>query len=132
MRSMKRCPECRKDYRDDSLLYCLDDGAALVQGSVTDEPATAIISGDRISGEDLTATFKAGGTISRSGPVTLRLPSFFSWERLPWILVTVLAIGLVGALAYAVRNSREARNNDLVRTAFYIQPPQRPAGNGQI
>ena len=26
---MKRCPECRRDYYDDSLLYCLDDGTAL-------------------------------------------------------------------------------------------------------
>ena len=40
---MKRCPECRKDYLDDSLLYCLDDGVPLVQGSVTDEPPTAIL-----------------------------------------------------------------------------------------
>ncbi len=42
---MKRCPECRKDYFDDSLLYCLEDGTALVQGSVPspDEPQTAIL-----------------------------------------------------------------------------------------
>ena len=44
---MKRCPECRRDYHDDTLLYCLEDGTALVQGSVPlpDEPATAILSG---------------------------------------------------------------------------------------
>ena len=44
---MKRCPECRRDYYDDTLLYCLEDGIALVQGSVPspDEPATAILSG---------------------------------------------------------------------------------------
>jgi len=29
---MKRCPECRRDYYDDTLLYCLDDGNALVEG----------------------------------------------------------------------------------------------------
>ena len=42
---MKRCPECRRDYYDDTLLYCLEDGTALVQGSVTgpDEPQTAIL-----------------------------------------------------------------------------------------
>jgi len=42
---MKRCPECRRDYRDDSLLYCLEDGASLIQGSVPspDEPATAML-----------------------------------------------------------------------------------------
>lgn len=46
---MKRCPECRRDYYDDTLLYCLEDGIALIQGSVPepvveiDEPATAIL-----------------------------------------------------------------------------------------
>ncbi len=47
---MKRCPECRRDYYDDTLLYCLEDGNLLVQGSVpasqvvSEEPATAILS----------------------------------------------------------------------------------------
>ena len=45
---MKRCPECRRDYYDDSLAYCLDDGCVLVDGpSSTDEPATAIIDSGR-------------------------------------------------------------------------------------
>ena len=42
---MKRCPECRRDYSDDTLLYCLEDGVALIQGSVpSPEPQTAILS----------------------------------------------------------------------------------------
>src|SRR5687767_15079406 len=42
---MKRCPECRRDYYDDSLLYCRDDGSALLEGPVSmDEPLTAILS----------------------------------------------------------------------------------------
>jgi TolB-like protein/tetratricopeptide (TPR) repeat protein len=42
---MKRCPECRRDYYDDTLLYCLEDGTALIQGPVPspDEPQTAIL-----------------------------------------------------------------------------------------
>ncbi len=46
---MKRCPECRRDYYDDTLGFCLEDGTPLVQGSVpvnqaaSDEPATAIL-----------------------------------------------------------------------------------------
>jgi TolB-like protein/Flp pilus assembly protein TadD len=42
---MKRCPDCRRDYHDDSLMYCLEDGTALVQGSVPSpaEPQTAIL-----------------------------------------------------------------------------------------
>jgi serine/threonine-protein kinase len=42
---MKRCPQCRRDYLDDTLLYCLDDGSALLEGPASaDEPATAIMS----------------------------------------------------------------------------------------
>src|SRR5881394_3612806 len=46
---MKRCPECRRDYYDETLLYCLDDGTALLEGpgtlggGLTDEPRTAIL-----------------------------------------------------------------------------------------
>lgn len=45
---MKRCPECRRDYFDDSLSYCLDDGSVLLEGpssspSFSVEPATAIM-----------------------------------------------------------------------------------------
>lgn len=54
---MKRCPECRRDYYDDTLLYCLDDGNVLLEGPASgskseppasagqydDEPRTAIL-----------------------------------------------------------------------------------------
>jgi TolB-like protein len=41
---MKRCPECRRNYYDDSLSYCLDDGAVLLDGPPSvEEPATAIV-----------------------------------------------------------------------------------------
>jgi len=54
---MKRCPECRRDYYDETLLYCLDDGNALLDGpssgkieppasstgQIDDEPQTAIL-----------------------------------------------------------------------------------------
>ena len=74
---MKRCPECRKDYFDETLVYCLDDGAALVQGSVTDEPATAILSGDAAPGESRTKTITTGDASVRTNSVTFNLPAFF-------------------------------------------------------
>lgn len=61
---MKRCPECRRDYYDDSLLYCLDDGNALLEGPASgkseppasaggqfDEPQTAILHSTAAPGE---------------------------------------------------------------------------------
>jgi TolB-like protein/Tfp pilus assembly protein PilF len=44
---MKRCPACGRDYNDDSLSFCLDDGSELLfgpgEGSASDEPKTAIL-----------------------------------------------------------------------------------------
>ena len=40
---MKRCPECRRDYTDETLNYCLDDGAALVEGPVSGDYQTAVL-----------------------------------------------------------------------------------------
>ena len=63
---MKRCPECRRDYYDDTLLYCLDDGSRLLDGPASmDEPATAILSDAGTlatkfpSGEPRTEVFRA-------------------------------------------------------------------------
>ncbi|MEO8041252.1 MAG: tetratricopeptide repeat protein [Acidobacteriota bacterium] len=47
---MKKCPQCSRDYNDDSLSFCLDDGAELLFGPGTDEPATALLFGVAPSG----------------------------------------------------------------------------------
>ena len=114
---MKRCPECRKDYFDDSLLYCLDDGAALIQGSVTDEPATAILSGS--SDENLTAALKVGDT-KRPNSVTFRLPAFLSAEKLPWLAVAILAL-VAAIFAFGYFNGSTKSAATAIRLSF--EPP---------
>jgi len=39
---MKHCPTCNKNYTDETLNFCLDDGAWLAAGTLTNEPTTAI------------------------------------------------------------------------------------------
>ena len=123
---MKRCPECRKDYLDDSLLYCLDDGTPLVQGSVSDEPATAILSGLGVSpfggtsAEDATGTLKAGDTADQKGRRTSRLSERFSRERLPWIVAGMFGLIAVAALSY-IFLLRSSANEKAVRLSF--EPP---------
>src|SRR3954449_9986892 len=69
---MKRCPECRRDYFDDSLLYCLDDGAALLDGpssiSSRDEPRTEIFPKTDAVGEAATKPLMHT-THMRRGPI---------------------------------------------------------------
>ena len=60
---MKRCPECRRDYHDDTLNFCLADGSELVYGLSENEPATAVLSdpfvsaGGQPAGENATRPF---------------------------------------------------------------------------
>ena len=64
---MKKCPQCGREY-DLSMSFCLDDGAELLYGPGSmDEPATAVLSADRISSEQATRTF---GQISQIEPTT--------------------------------------------------------------
>lgn len=117
---MKRCPECRKDYYDDSLLYCLDDGAALIQGSVTDEPATAILKSERASDEHLTKRLNVEGTGSSASSITFSLPGFLSRERLPWVVAGALAL-VAAVFAYGYFSGSSKVNIPAVRLAF--EPP---------
>ncbi len=57
---MKRCPQCGRNYNDDSLSFCLDDGSELLFGPATDEPATAILSESRQVG--IATGFRDGET----------------------------------------------------------------------
>src|SRR5687768_16477439 len=85
---MKRCPECRRDYFDDSLLYCLDDGAALLEGPGSSESATAILSGAHRTGEAQTRTFDS----SSARPVASKRNSIIA-VAIGVLLVTALGIG---------------------------------------
>ena len=52
---MKRCPKCRRDYYDESLRYCLDDGNPLLDGpAILSEPG-AVATGFRPDDEPQTA-----------------------------------------------------------------------------
>ncbi len=55
---MKRCPECLRDYYDDSLLFCLDDGTALLEGPARSETPQSPSNSGRFSGEQRTAVLR--------------------------------------------------------------------------
>ena len=96
---MKRCPECRRDYYDDSLMYCLEDGVALVQGAVPahDEPPTAILHDTAESNEAATRAqihTTEHTAVLQSGTPGLPKTSTFDkrWMLAP-VALAIIAIG---------------------------------------
>lgn len=101
---MKRCPQCRRDYFDETLLYCLDDGAHLLDGPASDEPATAILPESKLPSEAKTLhRSDVSGKQSKGNPDRI----VGNWKQglyrqRKWILaILVLALLLpAGFLAY--------------------------------
>jgi pimeloyl-ACP methyl ester carboxylesterase len=109
---MKRCPECRRDYYDDTLLYCLDDGNALLGvpgGAVpvtprqdTEEQRATMILSRPSGGNDPDFQNPPGGieqtirycqtsdgyniayTVTGSGPVLVRVLGHFTHLEKEW------------------------------------------------
>ncbi len=101
---MKRCPECRRDYADDTLLYCLEDGTALIQGSVPspDEPQTAILHETAPSGEAATRSqvhTTEQTAVLPSGSVEIPAPKSFD-KRLLLAPVALAVIALTGYFGF--------------------------------
>src|SRR5688500_10756908 len=100
---MKRCPGCRRDYFDDTLLYCLDDGTALVEGpasgsGVGDEAATAILSDPK--------AVETGSRLSESPTVNLRTPTTAAGsepsKRKLWTVGAIALVLVISGIGFAV------------------------------
>lgn len=126
---MKRCPECTKDYLDDSLLYCLDDGALLVQGSVSSEPATAIMGSVSTLGEGRTLTLDSDA-VSGHGSQPSKVSGLFLTSRVGWVALALLIAAVAGIVGWSLpRGVPETHSQRLVMN---LVPPKElaitPAG----
>ena len=127
---MKRCPECRRDYHDDSLLYCLEDGAALMQGAVPspDEPATVILNQTVPPVENATRaqifTTDESAVIPSSVSESPRSKSFD--RRLLFALVALAVIVIGGFFGY--RYFFSANTNETINS-IAVLPFENRSGN---
>ncbi|MEO6334829.1 MAG: tetratricopeptide repeat protein [Pyrinomonadaceae bacterium] len=102
---MKRCPECRRDFSDDTLSFCLDDGTPLVDGPATEEPETALFRSQYSRGSSRESSDEPATDIITE-PISLaerpNLGASKSKHRSVWLLVLFLGllIPLGGFFAY--------------------------------
>jgi len=108
---IKRCPECRRDYTDETLNYCLDDGAALVEGPASlHESSTAILHSTASPEEAATRaqihrTDQTSVMPHASGAIQARL---FSMRSVIPISIALLAIigGVFGYKYFALSSAQ--------------------------
>jgi len=106
---MKRCPECRRDYYDDSLLYCLDDGTALLEGPSSspgrNEPQTAILHETSQPNEAPTRAQIHTTNIPGFGGETVSQGRKFPAEIVIIAAIVVLALGAIGYFGFFTRRT---------------------------
>jgi TolB-like protein/Tfp pilus assembly protein PilF len=97
---MKTCPKCHRDYPDETLNYCLDDGETLVSGRLASESPTAIKIPDVTSGPPVQHQV---GTTDRTEilPTTnIDRPRFLT-NRTAWLVVAfAVAAAFAGIFLY--------------------------------
>ena len=100
---MKRCPECQRSYDDETLKYCLDDGALLVYGPGSGDAATAILTPAYVGGEAPTQDLSRQSLLNHDASKTTEHKSTF-WNRpsgRAWFFVGLAILALAGGyLAY--------------------------------
>jgi len=124
---MKRCPECRRDYYDDTMLYCLDDGTALLEGPASgNAPATAVLPTTEPPSEAETKhqIDQSGGTdplVQNKGAHKTGVQAAIALG-----IVIVLAVGgYFGYRYYGSRGAQTARTSEDLKI-------QRLTGNGKV
>ncbi|MBC7899793.1 MAG: PD40 domain-containing protein [Saprospiraceae bacterium] len=106
---MKRCPECRRDYYDDTLGFCLDDGSRLVDGPASAESATAIFPAVGLADGSPTAILsKPPATIDHADPATSASSAEYLFSEIKRhkriigtaTLALLIAVGGIGFAVY--------------------------------
>ena len=134
---MKRCPECRRNYHDDTLSYCLADGSELVYGLEEDEPATALLrapegrrSGGTFNAEiaELSERTPAVSALHQSGGVEVKDTSAAFDKRLlvaPMMLVLIVLGGFLGYRYFAQAKQIESIADEAAKEGLIARLQQR-------
>lgn len=111
---MKRCPECRRDYLDDTLRFCLDDGSELLEGpSSLDSPTVSMRSPESERGGGLTEATRIFGT----DPTADIRPKK---RRIPAVVFAGIGVLLLAGLGYGLYRFTQSQQAPAPRAASAI------------
>ena len=123
---MKRCPECKRDYYDDTLLYCLDDGAHLLEG-----PATAAAVLDNVDFPSESPTKPQINTTNETAILPSGIGDFRSKHFLNKKAVVAVALLVVTILA-GILGYRYFGSNPKQIESIAVMPFVNESGNADL
>jgi Tol biopolymer transport system component len=102
---MKRCPECLRDYSDETLSFCLDDGTALVDGPAVDAAKTVAFPNTELLDEGATKIHRShSGDVD--GPRSASSAEYLIGEirrhKVGMLLGSVVSLLVVFGIGYGI------------------------------
>lgn len=94
---MKQCPACKTTYTDDSLSFCLEDGAPL-DSAVDEQPTVVKNLGNSPMRVDIPSTSRSGTAAPPTATESERASAPWLKILLAVVILGILAIGAVGLI----------------------------------
>src|SRR2546427_2578765 len=140
---MKTCPSCHKTYEDETMMFCLADGTALLPATVGsgDPNATLRMPAPRSTDPGPTVESAKVPTLvdqplkARAEPQPFVSSGFGPAERtrrspLPWILGIVIVLGLAGiGIAFFITRALQQQSRRSQPVDLSISPGPATPGN---
>lgn len=128
---MKRCPQCQRSYDDETLKYCLDDGASLVYGPRGGDSATAILTPSHVGREAPTRDLSPQSLLNQNAlRTTERKPGFSIRPRGRIWLLFGLAVIVIACGYFAYRQLTVSDNRQVESIA--VMPFVNQTGNADL
>ena len=123
---VKQCPTCRRVYDDETLRFCLDDGAQLIYGPATDEASTAILSGEPPS-EFPTRHINSQNTAPTETRLFPSIPGDLTKKKSKtWLLGGIAVIAVVIAAGYIYLSPANAKQVESVAVMPFVNATTNP------
>src|SRR2546423_11575055 len=112
---MKRCPKCQRSYNDDTLRFCLEDGASLA--TITREvepPPTAILSREPATQKSSAPTIPSYPNLNVTPAAVTPARQSNSILTAGVVVIALLLLALVGIAAfYVIRQSGSSESTQV-------------------
>ena len=116
---MKHCPKCKRTYADETLNFCLEDGAWLRDVSESDDPPTAILTSEAPTSVHEAAASPADAEATRPPGGSYR-------RRLVTGAIGILLMTAIGVGAYWFYGERSVKQIDSIAVMPFVNESGNP------
>ena len=135
---MKRCPKCNRKYKDDTLKFCLEDGATLSVATRGSDPPPTEILPPRVqptlksSADPTIPSYPIAGDFRPRQSETRQTSPVLTAGVIAIVLLLVALVGIAAYFVFKQSSGDESAKNNPVSSATVKPGPTSPVGSPTV